>query len=102
MAQAFARSFYKSKAWQQCRLSYISSVNGLCERCLERGRYTPGYIVHHVIYITPDNINDPEVTLNHSNLEYLCLPCHNREHFGGEYAIRDDVMFDEEGNLIER
>ena len=84
MAKDYAKRFYKSKAWRECRAGYISSVNGLCERCLERGRYTPGYIVHHIIYLTPDNINDPDITLNHNNLEYLCHECHNREHFQSE------------------
>lgn len=102
MAQPFAKRFYNSKAWLDCRASYISSVDRLCERCLLNGRYTPGYIVHHVIYLTPDNINDPKITLNHELLEYLCIECHNREHFAEDYVTRDDVMFDDEGNLIER
>lgn len=102
MAKPYAQAFYKSKAWLDCRAGYISSVDGLCERCLALGRYIPGHIVHHKEYITPDNINNPEITLSWNNLEYLCHDCHNREHFADDYAMREDVMFDDEGNLVAR
>ena len=75
------RAFYHSKAWQRCRTEYISKVGGLCERCYARGVVRPGYIVHHKEYIDLSNINDPSVLLNHDNLEYLCMDCHNAEHF---------------------
>ena len=75
MAKEYAKAFYNSAAWIKCKNSYIKSVHGLCERCGE-----PGYIVHHKKYITPKNINDPSITLNHDNLEYLCQKCHNEEH----------------------
>ena len=101
MAQNFSRKFYRSKAWQQCRTSYISKVHGLCERCQLKGKITPGYIVHHKEYITPKNINNPMITLNHDNLEYVCLDCHNQEHLGSE-PTRDDVMFDEMGQIVQR
>jgi 5-methylcytosine-specific restriction protein A len=101
MAREFAKKFYKSKAWQQTRTSYIARVHGLCERCQAKGKIKPGYIVHHKTYITPQNINDPNITLNHSNLEYVCLDCHNDEHFDTE-VTRDDVMFDENGDVVKR
>lgn len=86
------RAFYKSKAWQHCRAAYIAKVGGLCERCLARGYYVPGYIVHHKEHIDPDNITDPSVLLNFDNLEYLCQNCHNEEHFGKKkrYVINAD------------
>lgn|SRR5690554_4519877 len=93
---AEAKKFYKSTAWKKCRESYIAKVHGLCERC-----GSPGKIVHHKIYINSENINDPNVTLNHSNLEYLCQVCHNKEHFEKYSPIREGLTFDDEGNLIE-
>ena len=78
--QDFAKQFYKSKAWKKCRESYASSVGGLCERCLARGFYTPGEIVHHKIYINSNNISEPSITLNFDNLELLCRKCHGDEH----------------------
>lgn len=78
--QEFAARFYKSKTWQMCRASYIKRVGGLCEKCLERGIYNPGEIVHHKIHLTPDNINNAAVTLNHDNLQLLCRTCHGEMH----------------------
>lgn len=96
MAKEWAKAFYKSKVWQQCREGYIASVFGLCERCQR-----PGYIVHHKELLTPQNINDPEVTLNWEKLEYLCQDCHNKEHFSNDKSVREGLKFDHNGNLIE-
>jgi 5-methylcytosine-specific restriction protein A len=93
----FARKFYNSKAWKKCRESYIISVHGMCERC-----NSPGYIVHHIEYLTPENINDPNVTLNHDKLEYVCQDCHNKEHHGDSEPIAEGLIFDEDGNLISK
>ncbi|GMR70641.1 hypothetical protein NUITMVRA1_13180 [Aerococcus viridans] len=102
IAKEYAVAFYKSTAWKKCRAGYIKSVHGWCERCLIKKKYKKGYIVHHKIYITPDNINNPDITLNWDNLEYLCHDCHNTEHFSKYSATREDVTFDELGNLIEK
>lgn len=56
--------------------------------------------MHHRIWLTPENINDPSVSLNFDNLELLCQDCHNKEHHGSE-VVADGLMFDEEGNLVE-
>lgn len=96
MAQAWAKAFYNSKAWQECRDGYIKSVFGLCEKC---GK--PGYIVHHKERLTPWNINDPDVTLNWSKLQYLCLKCHNAIDADND-PVRDDIMFTPDGQLVER
>jgi 5-methylcytosine-specific restriction protein A len=100
VAQPWAEWFYNSKAWHRCREAYKQSVNGLCERCLANGKYVVGEEVHHIIYLTPDNINDPYIALSWDNLELLCHECHTREHMSKYSATRDDVMFDEQGNLI--
>ena len=96
MAKDYAKKFYRSKAWRECRASYISKVYGLCERCKQ-----PGKILHHKEYITPDNINDPNITLNHDNLEFLCQECHNIEHHEKYSSVRYGLEFDAEGNLIQ-
>lgn len=79
MAKEFAKRFYKSKQWQSCRASFISARisidGGLCQTCHER----PGFIVHHKVWLTPENIDDPSIALNHDNLRYDCLICHNKE-----------------------
>ncbi|MBN2796221.1 MAG: HNH endonuclease [Clostridia bacterium] len=71
----FARKFYKSKEWRDFREAYFISVHGICERCGD-----PGEEVHHQIYLTPGNINDPYITLNTDLVELLCKKCHNLEH----------------------
>lgn len=84
MAREFAEDFYNSRAWKECRRSYAKKARGLCERCLASGIYTPGEIVHHKIYLTPDNIGRPEVTLGYDNLMLVCRKCHGEIHGGHE------------------
>lgn len=76
----YARDFYLSQAWLNCRKAYAKSVGGLCERCLAKGLYVPGEIVHHKVHITPDNIHDETITLDWNNLELVCRDCHADEH----------------------
>lgn len=78
--QDYAEHFYKSKAWQNCRALYLKKAGGLCEHCLALGLYKRAEIVHHKTHITPENINDPNITLNHANLEALCRDCHAEAH----------------------
>jgi 5-methylcytosine-specific restriction endonuclease McrA len=79
MARDFARPFYKSKTWQITRAAYIAYRcaidGGLCETCRKR----IGEIVHHVIWLTKENINNPDITLNFKNLKLDCWICHNKE-----------------------
>lgn len=98
MAKIWAKKLYNSVAWKNCRASYIAKVFGLCEG-KDCGK--PGYIVDHIIELTPENINDVDITLNHNNLQYLCLECHNTKTFARYSNTAEGLMFDEQGNLIE-
>ena len=89
--------FYKSKAWEDCRKSYLAS-HSLCERCLKKGHIVPAKIVHHKIELNTENVTDPSIALNHQNLEALCQDCHNKEHFGEKVETR--WQFDKEGQFI--
>lgn len=91
----YARKFYSSDAWKACRKEYAKSVGGLCERCLKVGIVKAGKIVHHKIWLTPKNIDDPSVALNWGNLELLCQDCHNKE--GGN---EKRYAWDENGNVM--
>lgn len=93
----YAKEFYQSTAWKNVRQTAIKRANGLCERCRAAGLYVPGVIVHHKEYITPSNINNPSITLNLDNLEYLCEDCHNKEHKAKQ---NDRYSFDSNGNLL--
>lgn len=87
MAKPFARQFYSSKAWQDCRNEYAKRRHYLCENCLRKGIYRPGEIVHHKIEIDPVTIEKPEIALNFDNLELLCRECHaNRHELRGRWA----------------
>lgn len=99
MAKEFAKAFYNSKAWQRCRQSYINKRKaidgGLCEVCHEQ----LGYIVHHIEPLTPNNINNASVTLNHNNLRYDCKECHDREDVH-TFIKGAKCSFDESGQPI--
>lgn len=88
MAKQFARRFYSSKAWQDCRNEYAKRAHHLCENCLRRGIYRPGEIVHHKIELDPITIERPEIALSFDNLELLCRECHAAMHeqSGGRWA----------------
>lgn len=96
MSRDFAYQFYNSIAWKNTREAYARSKRYLCEDCLAKGFYTPGEIVHHITHLTPENINDPNVTLNFDNLRLVCRKCHSEEHKHRERRY----LIDESGNVI--
>lgn len=94
----WAETFYKSAAWRACRSAAISRDAYLCQDCLKQGRYTPAEEVHHITWLTPENINDPSITLNLDNLVSLCRECHQARH--GARARRYTV--DDFGRVVIR
>lgn len=94
LAREFARQFYKSAAWQQARRLALIRDHGLCQtpHC-----YMPAEEVHHIIELTPDNINDPRIALSLDNLTCLCRECHMRLHRG---EAEERYHFDAAGNMI--
>lgn len=102
MAKPWAKRFYNSDRWQACRNGYIQERiridGGMCEVCKEK----LGYIVHHKILLTPENIRNPEVSLNWENLSYECKDCHDQhEGHGVKRSISPVCVFDSDGNPIE-
>lgn len=77
------KSFYNSKKWKVFRENYIlektkeAKVN--CSKC-GKNILNQKIILHHKIELTDDNVNDYDISLNPSNIEMLCLDCHNKEH----------------------
>ena len=47
---------------------------------MKEGKINPAEEVHHIKFITPQNITDPNITLNYSNLVALCRECHKKRH----------------------
>lgn len=108
MAQDWAVAFYHSPAWLRNRKIYMERAIDtpfgivppqMCERCYANGELVPAKVVHHVTWLTPENINDPHVTLSFDNFQRLCQDCHAAVHSGYE---RPRVDFDENGNVVRR
>lgn len=89
--QDFAKNFYNSPAWKRLRKQYSQQQRHLCERCLDKGMFRPGEIVHHKIPITPENVSDPDITLNPDNLQLLCRDCHAAVHKPGKRYKVDEL-----------
>ena len=102
MAKDYAKSFYNSKKWQQCSDSYIAKRiaidGGVCEEC----RWQQGYIVHHDVVLTQRNINDPDITLNHERMKYVCKDCHDEYegHGVGHGKAKPLCIFDDNGQPV--
>ena len=96
MAKDFSKQFYHSKSWIKCRAAFIAErINtdgGMCEHCKER----LGYIVDHKEELTASNIDDPDISLNQNNFQYLCLDCHNKKTLKKNFA----GDFDENGQPL--
>ncbi len=76
----------------------MNSVNGLCERCLEKGIVKAADIVHHIIELDDEKARDPDIALNFDNLQALCIECHNEIHFGKRQPKR--YIIAEDGKVI--
>lgn len=103
MAQNFAKTFYHSDKWKRCKNAYIQQRylidGGLCEECHNE----QGYIVHHKIYLNKNNINDPLITLNPDNLEYVCKRCHDKfeGHGVGKSKQKSKAKFNSNGEPVD-
>lgn len=99
MAREFSRAFYKGKAWKETREYIFIRDKGLCQDCLDKGIVKPGKEVHHIEYLTPENINNLNIALGEDNLRLLCKECHHRRHNKNE-CVNDGLMFNEYGELM--
>ena len=96
MPREFSKRFYNSKEWKRVRKIYISSKFGICERCGKPNAKQ----VHHKKWLTPENINDPNITFNFQNLELLCDTCHQKEHHEIYSITSWETIFNQNGDLI--
>ncbi len=81
MAQEWAKSFYNSKAWRQLRERLIVENNFLCADCGESYLKDSTQLVgHHIKELTPQNINDTNISLNPANIKIICRKCHDKAH----------------------
>ena len=90
--QPWAESFYKSQAWKHMRDLAMKRDAYLCVDCLKAGKVTPAEEVHHIVPLTPDNINDPDISLNLDRLVSVCRECHKARHGARQRRYRVDEM----------
>jgi 5-methylcytosine-specific restriction endonuclease McrA len=95
MSKEFSRSFYNSSQWKAVRREVLRRDHYTCAHCYGRAEE-----VHHVVELTPDNINDMNISLNPDNLLSLCHTCHTKITQGSTGDVRQGYVFDEEGNVI--
>jgi 5-methylcytosine-specific restriction enzyme A len=94
MAKPWAQAFYKSSQWRAVRRIVLNRDHFTCRDC--DGRASE---VHHIVELTPENINDPTIALNLDNLESLCWSCHDKRTKGcGDVAV--GLRFDDSGQLV--
>ena len=77
MAKPFAEHLYNSRAWKQARHTAFIRDRGMCQY---PGCSKPAEEVHHIIELTPTNVNDPKIALDLKNLMCVCRDCHFRIH----------------------
>lgn len=69
--------FYKHRHWKNnIRLRALERDNYECQECKRRGKYSKGRNVHHIKELR----DRPDLAYTLSNLETLCIQCHNLEH----------------------
>lgn len=92
----FAYSFYHSANWLKTRDYVLRRDMKLCQDCLKAGKIVPAKEVHHIIELSPENIEDVEISLNPENLVSLCFDCHKKRH--RKYK-EERYTIDEFGNI---
>lgn len=95
MAKSFSDKFYHSKIWKDTRKQILRRDQYTCQQCWGRAEE-----VHHKIELTPENIDDVNVTLNPDNLVSLCHDCHTKITKGYTGDVREGFIFDDEGNVV--
>ncbi len=97
MAKEWARRFYNSKAWKECRRFILRRDMYTCAHCHARAEE-----VHHIIGLTPDNIRDASIALNPNNLISLCHDCHTKITHGDTGDLPEGFVFDDSGQVVRR
>ena len=69
------KSFYNSEEWEIQREQVLDEADNICQECGDLAEE-----VHHIIFLTLENVNDYTISLNPKNLIALCHKCHNKRH----------------------
>ena len=68
--------FYKTTKWIRKRSHILRRDRYQCQECRKYGRFTEATYVHHIQHLE----DRPDLALVDSNLESVCLACHNKLH----------------------
>ena len=94
MSKSWAKPFYDSARWRATRKLVLRRDAYTCHDC--GGRATE---VHHIVELTPTNIDTWDIALNPDNLQSLCWDCHNKI-TRGVTDVPEGFGFDESGQLV--
>lgn len=88
------QNFYKSSQWQKLlEVIKMDRVNEdgqiICEYCGRPIVDKYDCIGHHTIFLTEDNVNDADVSLNPDNVQLVHHRCHNKIHDKLGYSKRE-------------
>lgn len=97
LAKNFSKKLYNSAKWKKIRNYILTRDFYMCKICGEPNCDT----VHHIIELTPMNINDTNITLNPDNLITVCNQCHDEIHSRNHRQEKARYTFDADGNIIE-
>jgi 5-methylcytosine-specific restriction endonuclease McrA len=99
------QKFRNSRKWRNTAAAYAKSKCYICEKCGNKNinpnirPITRQLQVHHKIPITPQNVDDLNISLNWDNFQLLCTICHNAERYGEKDVVAPGLEFDEHGML---
>ena len=69
-------AFYASARWKKKRAAILKRDKYQCQICKRYGKLKEAVIVHHIRELS----SFPELAFTDSNLQSVCLSCHNRLH----------------------
>lgn len=77
-------SFYNSKEWrslvERLRFERETDLGLMCAYCGKPIVKKYDAIAHHVIFLTEENVNDFQISLNPENIQFVHHGCHNSIH----------------------
>lgn len=83
---AILQSFYASETWINFRLLLIVERGPYCEKCGKLIAHPIEIIGHHIIELTPENVQNHNISLNPDKVLLVCHDCHNVIH--GRFSNR--------------
>ena len=72
--------FYTSRQWSEFRRRLVLERGSVCEHCGQPIMNSFDLILHHKIFLTEENVNDYEISLNSENIQIVHHKCHNEIH----------------------